>query len=136
MEEKDEMRGVSFTQFAKYSENEANLEFPSKKGKALIILTKRSDLPSIQVQISLTGQVQCRGEGLKGCLIPVKFENESIEYFKAEVMNENYDSLVISDDESGLFVSKLKSSSTVIAEINFYKNPTTQFKFNTSGLSM
>lgn len=114
------------------SDNEQDFEFPYSGGSHLSVRLQkfRSDKTEALLHID-KGQFVCHS--FTGGTVAIKFDDGPIQRYGCSEAGDGDTSTIFLDGAAG-FVSRLKKSSTMTVETEFFQEGVRQFKFNTSGL--
>ncbi len=128
-EKVDEMRGVTNTWVSLPSENTVPLKFPYSPGSSLgIVVRKMPKKYGTDVYIlAEKGQLNC---SVRDCHFFVKFDDGAVEKIPAtRSTGGSRDTLFLTDKATPGFIKKLKTAKKIIVEVDFYKAPGQQFRF-------
>ena len=127
----DEMRNQTTYSAILESNNSVDFDFPYSGGSTLSIQLRQDPKYGKDVIFFISkGQIPC----FSGCTASVKFDNgriQTLRFVGAE--NGHADTIFLSNNVAG-FVKQLRSSKTMMAEVEFYDEGRRQFQFDTSGL--
>lgn len=128
----DEMRGETSYFASNESINTVELQFPYQGGTKLNILLRDNAKHGKDIMFIVNkGQIFC---GYQDCHVNIKFDDGEVQrYETSEAEAGSSEVLFLTNNISG-FVKKLKSSKTIMVEVNFYNHGAEQFKFDVSGL--
>lgn len=131
-EERDEMRGSTSRFATVQSTNTVSLGFPYGDVRAQIVVRERTQ-DGLEVMLTVdSGQILCRSFS-NDSHISAKFDRGPIERFGC-VGPDSGSSEVAFIQSGQSFLRKLKSSSSLMVEADFYNSGPQQFSFNTEGL--
>jgi hypothetical protein len=128
-ESTDEMRGTHSRTACLVATGLLRLDFPYQDARGTLCVRQREG-EALEVFVGASeGQAQC---SYSGCSVPVRFDDGDVTAFRAERSDRG--NTVFVRDADG-FVRELLESSTLIVEIDFYRNANTQIRFdNVAGL--
>lgn len=128
----DEMRGETSYFASNGSINTVELPFPYQGGTRLNILLRDNAKNGKDIMFIVNkGQIFC---GYQDCHVNIKFDDGKVQrYETTEAEAGSSEVLFLTNNISG-FVKKLKESTNVTVEVNFYNHGAEQFKFDVSGL--
>lgn len=130
-QDQDEMRNQATYYAVLESNNTVDFDFPYSGGSSLSIQLRQDPKYGKDVIFSISkGQIPC----FSGCRASIKFDNGRIQTFNfTGAENGHADIIFLSNNVAG-FVKQLRSSKTMMVEVEFYNEGRRQFQFDTSGL--
>ena len=126
----DQMRGTS-TRFAEAtSTNKVNFSAPYAGGSHLELTLRERSKDGLNILFTISkGQFQCSG----GCKFFARFDEGKIYEIAATGSSSGSVDTIFVEDESP-FLEALRGSRKLIVEMEFFKEGSNQFVFNTAGL--
>lgn len=130
-EKTDQMRNATVRMARILSENTVDFGAPYGAAKMGIVLRKGDKASGVGTEAFLAiqpGQFEC---SYNGCAVSVKFDDGKVEKVW---MNRANTSAGLFVSSAGKFIQRLKTTTTLMIEAEFYSEGRRQFRFNVAGL--